>query len=158
MNIVKKMEDTQYIEQRLDDQIRWYSNKSQWNQKCYKGLRLIEILAACSIPFLVGYVSTSLSLKYVVGILGVLIAVISGVLALYKFQENWIEYRTTCESLKHEKFLYLTKSDPYNSNNPFPLLVHRVEALISKENTKWSQYIKAPDKPNSVSDRGSESV
>lgn len=147
------MDEKQYFEQRLDEQVNWYNNKSQWNQRWYRGLRVVEILAACTIPFLAGYMSEALPFKYVIGILGVLIAVISGVLALYKFQENWTEYRTTCESLKHEKFLYLTKSKPYDSDGSFPLLVQRVEGLISKENTMWSQYIKAPDKSNTTAGR-----
>ena len=137
------MDENQYIEQRLDDQIDWYDIKSQWNQKWLKRLSLIEIVAATTIPFLVGYIGEEIyPLRLTVGFLGVLVAVISGILPLYKFQENWIEYRTTCESLRHEKFLYLTSSEPYNIEEPFPLLAQRVEALISKENTQWSQYIK----------------
>jgi hypothetical protein len=150
------MDEKQYIEQRLDHQIEWYSNKSQWNQKFFKRLRIVEILAASTIPFLTGYVTEALAVKYSVGILAVMIAIISGVLALYAFQENWIGYRTTCESLKHEKYLYLTKSEPYHSSDHFPLLVKRVETLISKENTMWSQYLDTSVKPSSVSAQGAE--
>ena len=74
-------------------------------------------------------------------VLGVLIAGITGLLALYKFEEKWIKYRTTAESLKHEKFRYLTRTMPYDGEAPFPLLVQRVESLISQENQDWSQYV-----------------
>jgi len=140
------MNEEEYLESRLDDQIAWYNKKSQQNQRWYKRLRLIEIVAACTVPLLAGYVIDLQPLRYVIGILGLLIAVISGVIALYKFQENWTEYRTTCESLQHEKYLYLTRSEMYGSANPFPLLVQRVEALISRENSKWSQYMKEPER------------
>lgn len=137
------MDVNSYIQQRLDDQITWYSNKSQWNQKCFKVLKIIEIGAAASIPFLVAYISDSNSLlKIISGILGLLVAVIAGILGLYQFQENWINYRTTAETLKHEKFLFLTKTEPYNIEEAFTLLVQRVESLISKENTSWLQYCK----------------
>ncbi|OEU63027.1 MAG: hypothetical protein BA867_02845 [Desulfobacterales bacterium S5133MH16] len=152
------MDEQQYIEERIDNQIKWYSNKSQWNQTWYKRLRALEILAASTIPLLTGYLTEVFTLRYVIGILSVIIAVISGILTLYKFQENWTEYRTTCESLKHEKFLYLTKTEVYDADNSFTLLVQRVEALISKEHTKWSQYIKAPEKHNGLSGGGSKSV
>ncbi|MBC8146611.1 MAG: hypothetical protein H8E98_01335 [Bacteroidetes bacterium] len=46
----------------------------------------------------------------------------------------------TCEMLKHEKYLFLTKCAPYNLEDAFCLLVSRVENLISKENTQWSEY------------------
>lgn len=135
-----QMDEKEYIEQRLDDQISWYSKKSQCNQKWYKRLKAIEIGAAVSIPFFVSYITdTTPNVKIIVGVLGLAVALISGILALHKFQEIWIEYRTTTESLKHEKFLYLTRCDPYNIENSFCLLVERVESLISKENTKWAQ-------------------
>lgn len=80
------------------------------------------------------------------GILGLAIAVITAVVSLCQFQENWVEYRTTCESLKHEKFLFLTKTEPYNVDTPFPLLVQHIESMISKENTTWSQCIRPQKK------------
>jgi hypothetical protein len=48
--------------------------------------------------------------------------------------------------LKHEKYLYLTKTEPYDGEDAFNELVKRVEDMISKENTRWSQYIKKQKK------------
>jgi hypothetical protein len=78
-------------------------------------------------------------IKIAIGLLGVAIAAIAAILGLYNFQENWIKYRTTCESLKKEKFKFLTQVSPYDGDNAFTLLVEHVEGLISKENTDWSQ-------------------
>ena len=139
------MNEAQFLKERLDDQINWYDKKSLINQLWYKLLRVAEIVAASSIPFLAGYMSDRApAIRIIVGLLGLMIAVIAGVAALYQFQENWIEYRTTGESLRHEKYLYLTHTEPYNIDTPFPLLVQRVESLVSTENTKWSQLIRAP--------------
>jgi hypothetical protein len=95
-------------------------------------------------------------MKYIIGVLGVIIAIISGVLALYRFQENWTEFRTTAESLKHEKYLFLTGTEGYANENPFGLLLERVEALLSKEHTRWSEYISSREKtsgsPRTASD------
>jgi hypothetical protein len=46
------MEQNTYIQERLDDQIDWYDKKSQSNQKWHKRLRVIELIAGASIPFL----------------------------------------------------------------------------------------------------------
>jgi len=81
-------------------------------------------------------------IQIIIGLLGLLVAIITAILGLYKFQENWIAYRTTCESLRHEKYLFLTECEPYDGDAPFKLFVQRVESLISKENTKWSDNIK----------------
>lgn len=135
------MSPEEYVRDRLDDQITWYDQKSQCNQKWFRGLRVLEILFAMSIPFLVSEISNDTNyLKAIVGIMAVCVAVISGLVTLYKFQENWNEYRTTCESLKHEKYLFLTQVEPYEMEERFSLFVQRVENLISKENSAWSQY------------------
>ena len=44
--------EAEYLEQRLDDQINWYSKKSSANQAAYKRLRLVEIIAAAAIPYI----------------------------------------------------------------------------------------------------------
>ena len=86
------------------------------------------------------------ALKIIVGSMGVCVAVIAGIVSLYRFQENWIEYRATAESLKHEKFLFLTKSPPYEGENSFHAFVSNVESLISKENTNWSGALREKPK------------
>tara|TARA_B100000787_G_C16050418_1_gene230977 strand:+ start:226 stop:681 length:456 start_codon:yes stop_codon:yes gene_type:complete len=132
-----------YFEERLDNQIDWYDRKSIQSQRWFKRLQVIVIVSSATIPFLSGYMdSETLYLKIAIGILGLVIAAITAVLGLYQFQENWLEYRTTCETLRHEKYLFLAKAAPYNEEEPFLLLVERVEGLISKENTNWQSYMK----------------
>lgn len=147
------MNQAEYLSKRVDDQIAWYSHKSGWNQRLYKRLRAVEIVCAAAIPLLVGLVSEQAPvLKWLIGLLGVLVAIVTGIVALYRFQENWIQYRTTAESLKHEKFLFLTGTGPYAAAEPFPLFVQRIEQLISREHSSWAQYMqeaghKVPEQP-----------
>jgi hypothetical protein len=133
-----------YLKNRLDDQISWYSKKSASNQKLYKRLQMITIITAASIPFLSGYTEFHELVKIVIGLIGVIIASITAILSLNKYQENWLNYRTTAESLKHQKYLYITGTDPYHEENAFNVLVQQVETLISKENSNWSQQMKKP--------------
>jgi len=144
------MNEEDYLNDRLNSQIEWYDTKSGWNQGWHKKLRILEVLAAASIPFLTGYITDATpDMKIVVGSLGVLIAVTSGVIAIFKFQEHWLQYRTTAESLKHHKYLYLTKTAPYDKDNAFSLLVESTEGLISKENSNWVSYVKEKAKGKS---------
>jgi len=141
------MDADKYLKERVDDQIGWYDRKSQSNQHWFKRLRVAEVICAAAIPFLSGYIHVyQMQITLIVGALGLIVACIAGLLGLYQFQENWIEYRTTCESLKKEKYLFLTCSDPYDCEDEerLQLLVHRVETLISKENTNWAQYMTQP--------------
>jgi hypothetical protein len=71
--------------------------------------------------------------------LGVLITVLEGLLHLNQYQQNWINYRSTCEALKHEKYIYLGKAAPYvNLPDPHALLAERIESLVSQEHGKWA--------------------
>ena len=142
----REMKPDEYVQQRLDNQIRWYDRKSTTNKSRLMLSRTTEIIAAALIPFLTGYVSVDVpAVLFSVGALGVLIAILASITALCQFQENWIEYRTTAESLKKEKYLFLTNVEPYDSeDDAFATLVQRVETLVSKENTNWAQYMMKP--------------
>ncbi len=137
------MTQEEYLKNRVEDQIAWYDQKSQVNQQAYKRLRMIEIVAAAMIPLLAAYTDAVSALKLVVGGLGVLIAVLAGVISLYRFQENWSEYRITAEALKQEKFLFLTRAEPYEVDDPLSLFVQRVESLLAREHSTWVQSLRA---------------
>jgi ABC-type bacteriocin/lantibiotic exporter with double-glycine peptidase domain len=138
--------ETEYLEQRLDDQINWYGKKSASNQTAYKRLRMIEIIAASSIPLLAGYSQISgqvgMAIGIIIGVIGLIVAVIAGIVSLYQFQENWNEYRASAESLKQEKYLYLARVERYDGDQPFVLLVQRVVALLKSEATGWAQAMR----------------
>ena len=145
-----QVQEEEYLTTRLQDQIDWYESRSASNQRYYKRLRVVELVAAALIPFITGYISDASGgpFRIVVGVLGVTVAALSGLDALYKFHERWMEYRTTAEALKHHKFLYLTRTTPYDSENAFNRLVENVESLISKENSRWTQRLdSAPKEP-----------
>lgn len=145
------MTPDEYIAERVDDQIAWYDQKSQGAQRWFKRFRGLEIISAGAIPLFAGFGGGSTWSIIVVGVLGAVVAILASLLSLNQFQEYWIEYRTTCESLKHEKYLFLTNAEPYNEEDPFGLFVQRIESLISKENSAWSQYTRSgaeSSKPN----------
>ena len=128
------------IAERLEDQIAWYDRKSLQNQKRYKLIKFVVIVSAALIPFLAAFADDSKGhwFHWVTGALGVLITVLEGILQLNQYQQNWVSYRSTCEALKHEKYVYLGKASPYaQAADPHALLAERVESLVSQENAKW---------------------
>lgn len=135
--------ETRYLEERLDDQIAWYDRKSASNQAAYKRLRLVEILAATAIPFLAGYSDRDPMIPVAIGGLGVLVAVLAGIMGLYRFQENWTEYRSVCEALQQEKYLFMARAAPFNGEDRFERLVTRVEGILQAETTGWTKAMRA---------------
>ncbi len=122
---------------RLEDQIDWYDRKSSLNQRIFRRIKITEILAAALIPFVSVFRMPFVS--YTTAGLGVLITVLEGMLHLNQYQQNWINYRSTCEELKHEKYVYLGHAGPYASaNDPHALLAERVESLVSQEHAQWA--------------------
>lgn len=120
--------------ERMEGQIKWYSEKSTWNQDWFKKLKVIEVASAALIPFAAGLNAPAV----LTGFLGVVVVVLESMQSIYQFQSNWITYRSTAEALKHEKYLWYAKAGHYlNAQNPEALLAERIEALISTENAKW---------------------
>lgn len=122
---------------RLEDQINWYDRKSRSAQSIFKRAKVVEILAAAMIPFLAGV--NFPHDKLVTAGLGVLITILEGLLHLNQYQQLWNTYRSTCEALKHEKYVYLGNAGPYaGAADPHVLLAERVESLVSQEHAQWS--------------------
>lgn len=120
---------------RLEDQVQWYDRRSASSQKAFKSLKVCTIVAAALVPALAGVAAV----HWATAGLGVFIVVVEGLQQLYQFQFNWISYRSTCEALKHEKYLYLAKAGTYaTANDPHALLAERVESLVSQEHAKWA--------------------
>src|SRR6266516_3901542 len=119
---------------RLEDQIDWYNRGSLKSQGLFKTLKLATIVAAADIPLCAGLQVSA----WITGGLGALIAVLEGIQQLNQYQHNWITYRSTCEALKHEKYLYLAGAGPYaGAANAKASLAERIESLISQEHAKW---------------------
>jgi hypothetical protein len=119
----------------LQDQIEWYDRKSGTNQKAFKYLKICTMVAAALIPVL----ANIKGMAPVTAGFGVFIVILEGLQQLYQYQSNWISYRSTCETLKHEKFLYLGKAGAYATvNDPHALLAERIESLVSQEHAKWA--------------------
>ena len=119
---------------RLEDQISWYDRKSANSRRWHYRLKVATLICAGVIPVTAAVGSPA----YVAGTLGVFVVLFEGVQQLFQFHQNWVSYRATCESLKHEKFLYFALAGSYaNADHPLRLLAERVEGLVSSENTKW---------------------
>ena len=145
--IITEIDVQHYIDERLDNQIKWYSRKSTTAQRRYLTLKTIVIVLAALIPVLSGSTilfkeawSVTVILS-IIGVFGAAITVTEGLCRLRKYHEMWIRYRSTAECLKREKYLFMTKTPPYSDGddqNRFALLVRKTEKIISEEAVDWT--------------------
>ena len=120
--------------ERLETQIAWYDKKSNRNQTWFKRLKVLQILTAAAIPVAA---AGDLDPAFLGGA-GALIVVVEGLQQLQQYQQNWTTYRSTCERLKHEKYLFLAGAGPYTkAPRREALLAERVEGLVSQEHAAW---------------------
>jgi hypothetical protein len=119
---------------RLETQIAWYDKKSNQNQRWFKRLKVLQIVTAAAIP-----VAAAVGVQAEpIGAAGALIVIVEGLQQLQQYQQNWTTYRSTCERLKHEKYLFLAGAGPYTkAPRPEALLAERVEGLVSQEHAAW---------------------
>lgn len=141
-----------YIEDRLDQQIKWYDTKSIYCQHWYKTLKIFEIVMAALIPIILLLSPECSYTKSTAAALGALISIVAAVNSLNNYQANWLRYRMACELLKQEKIFYLTASNVYDgAPDPCKLLVLRVEDIISNEQSNWRDVCVNTSKPHTSS-------
>ena len=135
----------QYIAKRYQDQLEWYSNKATINKKWYHRYQ-VAVAALSGIIT----VTVALGMHYrdrigwqIASLIGSAVAAaLVGLQKAFRFHENWVEYRTTAEQLKKERYYHAFRCGDYSSaESADRLFVERVEALISKQNTHWTTGI-----------------
>ena len=87
----------EYLKDRYEKQLKWYGNQSFRNQRCYQRLQWLTIVLSVLVPVLV--VGRHYGPEWFTRILAVGLAMAIMALKTFKFQENWVNYRTIVEAL-----------------------------------------------------------
>ncbi|HYN90229.1 MAG TPA: DUF4231 domain-containing protein [Ardenticatenaceae bacterium] len=120
-----------YLQQRWQSQRDYYSAKSAFYKRWHHGLQLFIALGAIAVPVILNIAQVP---QLVPTILSALVAGAAALENVYRFGDNWRNFRQTLEGLKREKVMYDAGAGPYReTDNAFALFVERVESLISEE-------------------------
>lgn len=137
-----------YLGERLNPQIEYYDKSSRQFKRRYFGLSVLNIIVLALIPIISLHADSFPVVKVTVALLGAGAAIITGILNLMKFKENWLEYRYTCEALKAEREKHEYQAGEYKGlkfNEADALLVERCEAIMTAEHSTWSTRMKQAD-------------
>jgi len=135
-------EEFKYLNDRIEAQIKWHTDKAAWNKTKYYLAEIITLGAGALIPVI--NVFDVLSNPGLIRILSASLAALavfsSGTSKLYKFQENWLNFRALAEALRREKELYFYQVGDYESQmeRRQKLLVERIENMLA---SATSQYV-----------------
>jgi hypothetical protein len=142
-----------YRKERYEPELSWYETRSARNKRIYYWVQSTVIVVAAVTPALAG---TALANEgnhvwaiWLTMACSLLVAIGTALLKAFKYQENWLNYRTTAETLKKERVLHDTETGDYvglDVVNRRALFVERVEAVISRESTLWLTTQRKKDK------------
>lgn len=132
-----------YLLNRIDDQINWYDKNSARSKRKATIVKIIVMGLSAFIPVLTNLGLENTLAKVFISVIAAFITFTEGFSSFKKYNENWIEYRRVCETIKHEKFMFIYKSGIYqNEDSDFNYFVERAESIISQENLNWASLNK----------------
>ena len=116
------MDQETFIQERVIKQQKWYSKESANNKKWFTRFKVAIIIVAAMIPFATGFIDTYPELQYPIGAMAVIVVILEGLVSFFKYQEKWIDFRSTSEALKKELSFFQYKVGPYEDQEiAFPL-------------------------------------
>ena len=138
------LKEEEYIEERLNDQLRYYDRTANRAKSRYLQSRFVSVVAAALVPVFV-----NLEFPYVdavTTVLSVLVVLIVSLESVFHFREQWVNSRSTSEALRKEYFEFVSAEGRYadHSNDherALRLFVERVEAMIEAENLSTLQVM-----------------
>jgi hypothetical protein len=132
-----------YLERRVAPQRKWHAAKARWNKQRFYGTEITTLVAGALIPVVNLLALGPYWAGLFSGLLGGVVVIATAIGKLFKFQENWLQYRALVETLDREVEMYMNgvadyaKADQADRNR---LLVERVENLLA---TNTSTYVAA---------------
>jgi Protein of unknown function (DUF4231) len=129
-----------YKNERLEQQIKWHSEKARHNKRRFRLYQIITLVGSAVIPIVNVTDFANLPTRILSSAIGSIIVVATGITQLEKYQESWILYRTTAELLKKEKYFFENCAGEYSglgSDEKKKLMVERVESIVSSETSKY---------------------
>jgi len=135
-------ESFEYINRRLESQRKWHSDQAGWNKKWFYTVEIITLVAGALIPIInvIDWPSGSHVVRILSASLAAILVVAASLGRLYKFQENWLNYRGLTEALRREEEMYLNRVGEYgvlSDQERNRLLVERVEGILASTTTQY---------------------
>lgn len=125
-----------YVETRLTQYQEWYDGKATKMKAMHLRMRTVSVVGGALVPVLVNLdlgfakmTATALSLVVVASV---------SLESVYRYREQWKNYRSTEQLLGHERVYFAAKVGPYHNlseRDRFTTLVARVEKAIASENS-----------------------
>jgi hypothetical protein len=143
----------EYLDKRYKGQLEHYSAASRKNKKRYNNFQWILIILSTLTTILAALPPIKIKgteinlLQYVVVVTAGLVAILTAGLKTFKYEELWVNHRSTTEQLKPEIYKYQFNVGGYGipGVDKETLFVSEVEEILAKEHDSWPMYKKLKD-------------
>ncbi|WP_084461478.1 DUF4231 domain-containing protein [Nocardia kruczakiae] len=125
-----------YITDRLEQYQGWYDKKAVKMKANHLRIRVVSVGGGITVPALVNLPFSWATV--VVTIVSLIVACSVSLDSVFKYREQWKNYRSTEQLLGHEKVYFRTRTGAYeglDEATAFRNLVERVEGAIAAENS-----------------------
>ncbi|MGW6417180.1 DUF4231 domain-containing protein [Streptomyces sp. NPDC055055] len=131
-----EMTAQRYLESRLEQYREWYDAKATRMKTMHLRMRTVSVVGAALVPV---FVNLDLAFARVTAtVLSVVVVAAVSLESVYRYREQWKNYRSTEQLLGHERVYFETGVGPYRNlarREAFTTLVARVEKAIANENS-----------------------
>jgi hypothetical protein len=114
---------------RLEERINDYGKQSEANKRLYQYVKLAQIMAGAGVTF----AGAAGAPRILTAGVGAAIVVLEGGQQLFRYHEQWLRFRTSCEALRREKFLFLAKVGHYSDGDAREKFAEQIETIVSRE-------------------------
>ena len=141
----------EYLQSRYQDQVSWYEHMATFNKKLTLFSTSALVVVSALLP--VGIASLPQGFQIINLIGALVVAMLVVITRVFRFEERWVNYRSTVELLKREKLMFDTRTGEYaETDYPEGMFVHKVESFISRENTLWLASMSARKHPRRIAE------
>jgi hypothetical protein len=127
----------EYINRRLDDQIMFFERVAFKSKQYYRRIEWITIIFASLTPIFVMLnflFAKDHWVQWIPVVSSTIVAILTGGLKTFRYDELWKKYRQKEEDLKKEKFQFLTRSGVYASaEDEAKVFIDTIETIIHKD-------------------------
>ncbi|MEV7563928.1 DUF4231 domain-containing protein [Streptomyces tanashiensis] len=131
-----EMTPQRYMETRLAQYQDWYDGKATRMKAMHLRMRTVSVVGGSLVPV---FVNLDLGFARVTAtVLSVVVVAAVSLESVYRYREQWKNYRSTEQLLGHERVYFEAKVGPYRDlgrREAFSVLVARVEKAIANENS-----------------------
>jgi len=140
-----KLDVNEYIEERIDPTIIYFNDKTLSASILFMCFSIVQIVFSALIPVALLIPADTDNTTIVGALYGALLTISSGIIALCKFKEKWIQYHELRDKLFKERNVYI--SDLSRKDRDYAEFVNVCEKIISLEHKNLTEFLSNIDTP-----------